>query len=272
MKVLITGASGYVGARIYQDLKENHDVIGTYHKKPLFPKLSNLDITDAKEVNKTFLKFLPKIVVHVAANSSSADCNRDPRIPYLINKVGTDNIVNAAKRHRTKVIFISSYAAINADTPYGASKFAGELAVQKSKNYVILRPSLIIGQSPNTENDRPHNRLLRNIKQGKPVQYDASWKFQPTYLRHLSECIGAVIENEISNQTIHIAVPELKSRFDIAKDILGFFDIEVMPVDKNSKIPTIEKKLDELVDLRLPFCYYPELLLGVTEEIKDELA
>jgi len=41
-----------------------------------------------------------------------------------------------------------------------------------------------------------------------------------------------VIKKNIVNEIISIAVPEVKTRFDIAKDILGKFGITVTPVDK----------------------------------------
>ena len=42
MKVLITGASGYVGSKIYKDLKENgYEAIGLYNNNKLFDDLVN---------------------------------------------------------------------------------------------------------------------------------------------------------------------------------------------------------------------------------------
>ncbi|MFH1917254.1 MAG: hypothetical protein ABIJ21_08395 [Nanoarchaeota archaeon] len=50
MKILVTGASSYVGAGIYSWLKEKHSVKGTYNSNRLFPDLEFLDITQGKAV------------------------------------------------------------------------------------------------------------------------------------------------------------------------------------------------------------------------------
>lgn len=47
-RVLVTGASSYVGARLYYDLREKFDVVGTYHNTRLFDSLVPLDTTDQK--------------------------------------------------------------------------------------------------------------------------------------------------------------------------------------------------------------------------------
>ena len=163
-RILITGANGYLGARLYSDLKKNFDVIGTYYKNKLFPEFIKLDVTKPAEVLDVVEKAKPTIIVHVAANPSATWCEANPAIAKKINANGTKNIVNAANKVNAKVIYISSFAAINPDTIYGKTKLAGEKAVKKTTaGFIILRPSLIIGFSPNTANDRPFNRLLKNI-------------------------------------------------------------------------------------------------------------
>lgn len=45
MKILVTGASGYVGANIFTTLSKHHEVIGTFQKNKLIKELLGLDIT-----------------------------------------------------------------------------------------------------------------------------------------------------------------------------------------------------------------------------------
>ena len=82
-----------------------------------------------------------------------------------------------------KVIFMSSFGAINPEDVYGETKFHSEEYVKNTKaGWIVLRPSLIIGYSPNTINDRPFNRILKNLDTKTDAIYDTSWKFQPTYI------------------------------------------------------------------------------------------
>jgi dTDP-4-dehydrorhamnose reductase len=271
-KILVTGASSYVGARLYCDLKKSFGVVGTYNSNRLFPELVNLDVTDRAAVVRMAKKIKPSVVVHAAANPSAGWCESNPTLAVELNEGGTKNAVEAANAVNAKVIFISSFAAINPTTLYGKTKLAGEEAARGTKaGFVVLRPSLIIGLSPNTANDRPFNRILKNITEKTPAVYDTSWKFQPTSLSHLSEVVQKAIEGGITNETIPVFVPELKSRFDIARDILAPFGIEAAPKDAKDRSPVTIEKEDTLKRLGLPTYTYAEMIAGVKTEVSDYL-
>lgn len=272
MKILITGASSYVGARIYTDLKINFNVVGTYYANKLFPELEILDIRNVSDVKNFVEKIRPNIIIHVAANASGSWCEQNPEQALAINQDGTKNIVEAANEFNAKVIFISSLAVANTESLYGRTKIASESFVKNVKEgYIILRPSLIVGFSPNTTNDRPFNRFLKNITEQIPAVYDTSWKFQPTWLKHISEVIEIIIKNNVLNETIPICVPEIKTRYDIAKDILTDFGINVMPEDKKDPTPIFLDDLEKIKKLKLPFYTCEQIIKGIKEEIKNYL-
>lgn len=161
--------------------------------------------------------------------------------------------------------------AINPSNLYGKTKLASEEIVKKTKSgYLILRPSLIIGYSPNITNDRPFNRLLKNLNEGLPVKYDTSWKFQPTYIRHISEVIENCINKNIYNEIIVVSVPELVSRYDYTKDILKPFNISVKPFDaKDTTFEVFEDKLEKLKEYNLPQYTYKQIVEEIINEIKN---
>jgi len=267
MKMLITGASSYVGARLYADLNKRFDVEGTYNTNKLFPELAKMDITERISVDTVIKECRPDVIVHVAANPNARWCEANPELAIRLNEYGTQNIVDANKSG-AKIFYISSVAAVSPTSVYGKTKRASEDIIRSSKNdYIILRPSLIIGYSPNTSNDRPFNRILKNIDEKSPAVYDTSWKFQPTWLGHISEIIEATIEKEIVNEIIPVTVPELKSRFDVAKDILAKFDIPVQSVDNHDKTQTVKVGQEKLEELGLSrYSYW-----GIIDKIVDEI-
>ncbi len=178
MKILLIGASSYVGARIYFDLKDKFKIIGTYNKNPLLKTFVRLDITDRNDVLKVFNEIKPEIVIHVANYPSprSAVNNEDNFIK--LNDVGTTNVVESANEIGAKLIFISSQAANNATDIYGKLKAKSEELVTKTKaGYLIFRPSMIVGFSPNTTNPRPFNRILKCLDdRGTTSEFDTSFK------------------------------------------------------------------------------------------------
>lgn len=269
MKILLTGASSYVGARLYFDLSQDFEVIGTYNNSPLSKKFIKLDTTSPEAIAQCIAEHKPDLILHAAANANARWCEAHPDLAKILNETATKHIVDAANNINAKIIFLSSFAAIDANNVYGKSKLNSETYTKETKaGHLILRPSLIIGFSPNTTNDRPFNRILKNLDEKTPAIYDTSWKFQPTYLTHISEVIKICIQKSVWNQTIAIAVPELKSRFDLARDILQPFGIVVTPEDKHDTSPLAEADLSILKDLKLPQYRYEEMIEKIVEEIK----
>ena len=113
MKILLTGASSYVGARLYIDLSKKFEVLGTYNERSLSDKFVQLDITEAEEVKKVVSEFAPDIIVHAAANANARWCEANPEKAIALNQTSTNSIVDSANENGAKVILISSYAAVD---------------------------------------------------------------------------------------------------------------------------------------------------------------
>lgn len=269
MKILVTGANSYLGARLFFDLEKTFDVIGTYRAQPLSSRFIQLDVTNKNQIENVISTNNPDIIIHAANNANARWCESHPKEATLINVKSTEYIVQVANVHNVKVIYISSFSAINPTNTYGKNKYDSEqIVANTSSGYLILRPSLIVGGSPNTTNDRPFNRLLKNIDENIPAQYDTSWKFQPTYAGHISEVITQCLHSTILNETIAIASPDLKTRYEIARDILSPFSINVQPIDNNDQSPVIVDNLSVLDTYTLPQYSYPKVVEACITDIK----
>ena len=88
-KMLITGASGFVGSRIATYYKERYEILTPTH--------SEMDIVDEESVFQYFRTYKPDIVVHCAAMSDVGACEREPERSWKVNVIGTENIVKGAK-------------------------------------------------------------------------------------------------------------------------------------------------------------------------------
>ncbi|MEN8138260.1 MAG: sugar nucleotide-binding protein [Bacteroidota bacterium] len=268
-KILVTGASSYVGARLYDDFKNRYSVKGTYLKNQFYSDLIKLDMRDKYQVEKVVVEQSPDVIVHVAANAGAAWCEKNKEAAIEINQKSVGYFCDTANKVGAKLIFISSFAAINHKTVYAETKRGAEKIIeQKSNDYLIIRPAHIVGYSPNTKNDRQFNRFLNNITETTPAVYDSSWKFQPTYLKHISELINEAIKKKLTGLTINVAVPELKTRFDLAKDILSPFEIDVTSKNANDNTPSFNEDLSELSKLDLPEYSYEEMINDIHKELK----
>lgn len=269
MKILLLGANGYLGARLYDDLRKMYAVLGTYHTHQFSSDLIQLDITNEREVEKIFHEYKPDIIIHPANHASPRPATQDPEGYTATNLHSTSSLQSAAEKVNAKFIFISSFAAIDPSDIYGQLKLQSEEIVKQTKSgYLILRPSLILGMSPNTQNDRPFNRVLKCMNNPTAVAaFDTSWRFQPTYIGHISEVIMAAIEKEIWNHLVHVFCPSVQTQYSTARDILHPFGVPVTEVDKKITAPLQERDEKELTELGLPTCRYEEMLKKIHEEI-----
>jgi len=227
-----------------------------------------LDITQEAEVSKLIGEQRPEIIIHVANNADARWCEANPEKAIKLNQKATEYIVSATNSINAKLIYISSFEAIRPMNVYANTKKESEKIIAKTKEgYLILRPSVILWFSPNTTNDRPFSRLLKNLDQGTPAVYDTSRKFQPSYLGHICEVIDVSIQKKLWNEIILVAVEDLKSRYDTAKDILAPFGITVEVADKHDTLPVVKEDLSKLKKLNLPAYSYDRMIQKIIDEI-----
>jgi GDP-4-dehydro-6-deoxy-D-mannose reductase len=158
MKVLVTGAAGFVGVHMARFLLEEagavevHGVVrpgGPRKRVPAAVELLDADLEDAAQVDGVFDRVRPDRVVHLAAQSSPLASWADPAGTLRTNTVALLNILEGLRRRRLspRILVVGSaeeYGMVDARdlplsedaplrpaTPYAVSKVAqGYLALQ----------------------------------------------------------------------------------------------------------------------------------------------
>jgi nucleoside-diphosphate-sugar epimerase len=155
MKLLVTGASGFLGlAMVRCAMSRGHDVRCMIRSNVF---RSRLPVEDSKIIHASMTdhaRFVEtcrdiEAVVHCAAVTSSAG-RPDWKKSHSINVTGTIELYRAAEKSGVKRwIQISSMSSHSDSTSlYGRSKLAGDeflRGCQSSLDWTILRPSLIYG-------------------------------------------------------------------------------------------------------------------------------
>jgi len=130
MKVLLTGACGFIGNIIFELLiKEGYDVVGLDIKESGNKKIINGSICDYNFMNELFFVHKFDIVCHQAALISVPQSIDDPLLTYSSNVSGTLNIFELSRKFNIKkVIYASSFNAKYKETsPYACSKKINEI-------------------------------------------------------------------------------------------------------------------------------------------------
>jgi nucleoside-diphosphate-sugar epimerase len=152
MKVLVTGADGFIGSHLCQFLlKDNHEIIAISRNFKQLPKLiSNLDkidfnqidVTDFLSLSKIIIKHEPDIIIHLAGQTSHKQSFENPMYDVDVNTKSTLCILETIKQSKLKTRFIlgSTFIVVgkpeilpvNEDTPcnpstvYGINRLSSE--------------------------------------------------------------------------------------------------------------------------------------------------
>ncbi|NLH51139.1 MAG: NAD-dependent epimerase/dehydratase family protein [Myxococcales bacterium] len=123
MKILITGAGGFVGGHLIDHLAAQGDrVCGADFQPPNHPALEKslaLDVTDARAVAAVLAETVVDAVIHLAAVTFVPDAEDDPTRAIAVNVGGTANLLHALKAHRpqARLLLISTAEVYGAPEP-----------------------------------------------------------------------------------------------------------------------------------------------------------
>lgn len=259
MKILITGANGYLGMLFRKSLHKQHQLVLTSRTKEQDSKVEALDVTKREAVFNQIKSVKPDIIIHAAAIANLAECEAAPELAIAVNSHGTLNIVQAANEVGARIIFISSLAASNSSIAYGRSKFIAEKYVQTTEaGFEILRLSMTFGLSPNTNNRRPFNKILNCALKGTPEIFDNYWRFQPTFTGHLLDILDCILNQPFQGRLLSVTVDKDCTMYELACDLIG----SILPIPGKVYIGREETNLDtfHLIQHGLPQLTYEAML------------
>ncbi|MBI5372362.1 MAG: SDR family oxidoreductase [Sphingobacteriales bacterium] len=215
MKILVTGANGFLGHYLVPALLEKgHTVLATgkgncrlaLDGKPGF-SYETMDFTDPLQVKKLVERFSPAVIVHAGAMSKPDDCELNQADAYRVNTTATVQLVSEAGKQQSFFIFISTdfvfdgekgmYAEEDPVAPvnfYGKTKQDAEAAV---KNYpydwAIVRTILVYGQ-PLAGRSNILSIVKEKLEKGETYKVVDDQLRTPTYVGDLASGIVAIIE------------------------------------------------------------------------------
>jgi dTDP-4-dehydrorhamnose reductase len=150
--VLVIGGAGQVGIELcrlqWPDMIEINA-----------PSSSVLDITNAESVAAYFASLRPKCVINCAAYTAVDKAEEDVASAFLVNALGAAHLAEAARRTSAPIVHVSTDYVFDGSgnrpylekdptgplSAYGASKLAGELAVQAANmRHAIVRTAWVL--------------------------------------------------------------------------------------------------------------------------------
>jgi dTDP-4-dehydrorhamnose reductase len=240
MRVLITGASGYLGSYLLRHLRTTGTPVaawsGARHGDLFGVPLRPVDLADPDAVADAFAEARPDVVLHTAALAKIGDCHRDPARAERVNTRGTAVLGERAAKAGARLVLVSTDLVFDGergpyreeDEPaplsvYGRTKAAAEAAVLGLPRTAVVRVSLLFGPSLT---DRPSffDDQVAALRGGRSVSLFADEWRTPLPLHTAAQALFAIA---LSDRTglLHLGGPERLSRFEMGRRLAEFLGV-----------------------------------------------
>ena len=262
MKILLTGASGLVGAEVArQAASAGHIVIGLTGKwngpVPGTAELHAANLADPAQVRDWLARARPDAVINAAAVAEPLACEADPIASQALNVELPTALAEACRTSGCRFIHISSeqvfdgnagpYSIRSEPHPinlYGRQKLESEQRVlEANASSAIVRAPLLLGNSLSGRRSI-HEKLLELWSGGGVARlYEDEFR-QACTAENLAATLLELAERSELAGVFHWAGSELCSRYTLAQKIAARFGVPPASVlaIKRSDTPALSVK------------------------------
>lgn len=277
MRLLVTGATGYIGSHFVKTAAEaGHSILAADYN------LNQNDITKyADQVLDWDIRVEPKQldridkVVHIAAKTKVPESVKNPYDYYLTNVIGTANVAKSLIDPIDHFIYCSTGSAFEPESnPYAGSKYAGELvAKQYYDRTSVVRFYNVSGNDGMSKFDDEYSHLIRKaaaVVNGKfdklyihGTDYDTrdgTCIRNYTHIKDIVDSLLRIVENDPTNEidclgspngyTVKEVIDTMRSvsntQFEVVETSRRDGDVDISTVPYESKYFKEEKTLEDM--------------------------
>jgi dTDP-4-dehydrorhamnose reductase len=238
--ILVTGASGFVGERIVRRLAAaGEKVIGTYYSHPLDvpgAEMTRIDLSDLRAAEKVIKTTQPRAVLHCAALTNVAECEKDPDAAQRDNATASRSLATACSKWLidVPVVSMSTDLVFDGEKPpykeedparplsvYGQSKLAAEGPILGLRLGAVVRTSLIYGP-PGTHHGSFLDWMRGSFLDGKSLNLFEDEVRTPLFVDDLIEALLA-FAGAPAKGVWHAGGPERLSRYQMGQAVCAAF-------------------------------------------------
>lgn len=219
LRVLATGTTGFLGGFVAAELRRHADVVTLARRDADL----TVDLADAAALGAALQSVSVDRVLHLAAASRMAACERDPAHALAVNATAAGEL---AARFGERLLFVSTdlvfdgrrapYAAQDPVAPlsaYGQTKAEGEERVLARGGQVARLPLLF---GPDAAGRGATAMVRAAIAAGRPQALFTNEYRTPLHARDAAQALVALVLAERRPRIVHLPGPERLSRWQFA--------------------------------------------------------
>lgn len=247
MKVLVTGAAGFLGRHVARRFRDDGwDVDGfdihTFEEPGIGSIIGDLTDTDAVAAAMTGID----VVAHIGAIGDVYLAGDNPSLAASVNVVGTSNIVEAALGQGARVIYASTWEVYGEpvyeplderhptmpDHPYSITKLAGEslvLAATRLRGLSGMALRLGTAYGSGLRPNSVFRIFLDKARGNEPItiQGDGSQGRQFTHATDIAKAFEAAATSEAMGIALNVVASQTVTIKELAEAIVAHFPTEV---------------------------------------------
>ena len=229
MKILLTGASGFLGSTIFKRLAAKHELVGLCHSQAA-TGLVQCDIREADAFSVVLREHSPDLVVHAAAYRDPDFCEDKPEECHRLNVVPLETLC-ASLPDGVRLIQVSTDYVFDGDHPpyseqsptspvneYGRSKVAAEDIVNQREGSIVLRMPVLVGAGPSLDRSGYIGQLVALVRDKTPVEVDDYHVRFPAWIEDIAGAVAFLIERNAEG-TFQCSGPAGATRYATAIDV-----------------------------------------------------
>jgi UDP-glucose 4-epimerase len=219
MRVLVTGATGFVASHLVPALAVDHDVVALGHDPDRIPHGDRVEplIVDLRGVREAVLPDVEAIVHLAQANVPFPEGALDL---HAVNTAATVALLDHGRRCGARRFVLASSASVygfgdrpwtEEDLPaatdfYSATKLAAERFVRSYSGVLGTTILRVVAPYGPGQRNRMIPRLIDSVRDGKPITLNAGGRprMNPVYVADVVRVIEAALESE-GDQLVNVA-------------------------------------------------------------------
>ena len=286
-RLLVTGATGFIGSHLVYRARFHWKVYGTFHSNRNAPPWSETLHFDLASDNPSVLleTTYPDRVIHTSAIARTEACQKDPDLAYRINVKGAERLAAACVSRHIPFIFLSTDMVFDGENPpysetstpnpqtvYGRTKLEAEEAIRaKLHDASIIRTNLVYGHGVGWGSSFSE-MILNTLEKDSSIKLFEDQYRSPISVRNLVDVLMEMIENP-PRKLVHVSGPDRVSRLDFGRTLARVMGIDPDNVQGNSIVDhesDIKYPVDTTFDIHLAKNTVNTRLLGIEEGLELE--